>query len=293
MSDLLSSLKLLNFPISSLVQQPLEQNGKTIGWNVYAQNEAGISLAQGTHSSLEVAMRIAIAESFERSLVRNLFNNIMLRESFLYSEFPTSCGFACGFDKTSTEYRAVRESVERWAWSKWIDEGFKIEEIDSKDFYASDIQEYYRGHFIRDRVFLKKDILVSMLDGSQSNFDFMILVFETPEGYFAGCRAGKSGEDLYSHSAAEAFRNYSNYCLLQESPGKTTDSIVARRNIYFGKNKETAVSQIQKATQVIWPEAHQRILVSLNTNINGVYLWRSLLFNFLPWHLGDEKRFVY
>lgn len=293
MSDLLGQLRSLNFPISVVVKQPIIFHGQTIGWNVYAQNDMGLSLAQGTNIDVSVAERIAIAESFERGLVRRLHKDLQLDSDLGLSELPTSCGFACGFDRLPTEYRAIREGVERWAWSQWIDSAYAIHEVEPSVSDFSDLYKYYSSHFIAVHLFKKKNIVVKLDSGNELVYDFVVAVFETALGVFAGCRAGRSDENLLEHAASEAFRNYSNFNLLKIDPTKTTDSIVAKRNVYFGSNKKAAFDQISKANKEPWPNPNIRILKNIDTGIPGVYLTRCLFENFYPWHLSDEKRFVY
>lgn len=293
MKDLLEYLKDLNFPIYKIVQQPiLDNKGIVIAWNFYVQNKEGISLAGGTHVNVDIAKKIAIAESFERALAKEISGDPTLSKDFLLNEFPTSCGFASGFDRESTRIRAIREGVERWAWSKWIDDGFKIDEIQNFPSSMDPLSKHIFEAIPKVRLF-KKDELLIQYEDLNLNYSFLVLILETDKGVFAGCRAGLQNEDLISHAAIEGFRNYRNFMLLSKNADLSTNSIVANRNTYFGEHKEEAFSQIEKARYKSWPNIKIKLLKEYPTNIPKIYLWRCLMNEFLGWHIGDEKRFVY
>jgi hypothetical protein len=293
MKDLLESLKELNFPVSKIIQQPIVDNeGLTLAWNFYVQNKEGISLAGGTNVNSEIAKTIAIAESFERALAKKISMDPIKSKEFLMDLFPTSCGFASGFDQSTTKLRAIKEAVERWAWSKWIDESFQMNEIELKNKLANPLSQYIFKLFPKVRIHRKDGILVLHKD-LHLNYSFLVLILENENGVFAGCRAGPPNEDLISHSAIEAFRNYQNFKLLSKNDALNTNSVVAKRNIYFATHKEEAFEQIKRSTNKSWPQAEISILKEYPTMVPGVFLWRCLMKDFLGWHIGDVKRFVY
>jgi hypothetical protein len=65
------------------------------------------------------------------------------------------------------------------------------------------------------------------------------------------------------------------------------------RLIYFSKNSSQALKQIAAATNPDWPNPEILLLREYDTQIDSVYIWRCLMKDFVGWHLGDEKRFVY
>ncbi|WP_413289897.1 hypothetical protein [Bdellovibrio sp. HCB337] len=293
MTNLLEALRNLGFPVAQIVQQPIvDSKGITIAWNFFVQDQTGISLAGGTHAESEIAKRISIAEAFERALARKIASDINTRKEYLMEEFPTSCGFACGFDSNSTKERAIREAVERWAWSKWIDSSFFMAPQGFERSPNSNLVQLLGSTFKNVRLFRKNNIVVN-LGHEKTDYSFVVLILETDVGVFAGCRAGKGKEDLITHSLIEASRCYKNHLISQESNGLTTNSIVAKRASYFATNKEEAFRQIEKSQNLNWPGAEIRILKEFKTGIDGIYLWRCLMNDFVPWHLGNEMRFVY
>ena len=128
----LQALKSINPNFQEIIQQEVKScNGETIGFHCYSI-ENHRTFAGGTHSSQETALRISVSESFERSLLNTIKNDQKLRRDFLIEQHPSSSGFAAGFEMHSTYFRALCEGVERWIWSKWIDEQYILEEVDEK-----------------------------------------------------------------------------------------------------------------------------------------------------------------
>lgn len=293
MSSLIEVLKQLGSQISQVIEQPIVNiSGTTVAWNVYIQNANRISIAGGTHADLEIAKRIAIAEAFERALASSILKDPLSSQAFLMAKFPSSCGFACGFDSTATKNRAIKEGVERWAWSKWIDDRHAMELTDISSYEINSYTESIFEKFLRVRVYKKSDITLKVGTEMRS-YSFVVLLLEDEKGVFPGCCSGQLGNDLITHAATEAYRNYRNWKLYQKNSLITTNSIVSKRNIYFADHKDAAYTQIKKAIDVTWPEPSIEILKEFQTGIPSVFLWRCLMKDFKAWHLGNEKRFVY
>jgi hypothetical protein len=112
------------------------------------------------------------------------------------------------------------------------------------------------------------------------------------KGVFAGSRVTSAMDDQWEHAVIEASRNLKNFELSGSIP--TPDaSIIAQRVNYFGAHSDHAVLQIERAKKEIWPKAKMELNVPIETGIVDVFLHRSLCTDFVFWHLGDEKRFVY
>ncbi|HEY8272400.1 MAG TPA: hypothetical protein VIG33_16025, partial [Pseudobdellovibrionaceae bacterium] len=206
MKNLLHTLDNLGAPVSKLVKQPIcDDKGNTLAWNFFVQNSKGISVAGGTHVDPAIAKRISIAEALERALAGQISRVDHLTKEFLLDKYPTSCGFACGFEKAPTKMRALREATERWAWSMWIDKSFTINRLDKKNIIIDPLSKFIFEHFSNVQLFQKDDILIPF-ENEIVKYSFLVLILETDLGVFAGCRAGMPGENLLSHAAIEAFR---------------------------------------------------------------------------------------
>lgn len=263
----------------------IDGKGVVVGWESisYLRNDQAFS--GGTHVDKEVAKRICIAEAFERAFFFKIFGS-KSSDDFLLSEFPSTCGFSCGFESEKVRLRAICEGVERWAWSQWIDFSFHMDEVEIEKVDA-----------LSDslcRIFEKKRFFSRHFEICNLKLQLGIVVCETDQGIFAGSRVCSLMEDPWQHAIIEASRNYQNFRHFQENfLTLKKEDFVRRRAIYFGANKDEALAQIGSAIKNDWPSPTIRILKEYDTGIPNVFLWRCLLENWMGWHIGDEKRFVY
>lgn len=256
-----------------------------IGWTCVSYLMDGFPFSGGTHENKETAIRICVAEALERALFFKLSKSY-LKDEYLISEFPSTCGFACGFENDKTALRALCEGLERWAWSKWIDSGHKIEIASdvNLDILSNELIKVFQKW-----TFYKKDFFIN-----NTYLQFCVFVGETEFGAFAGSRVCGLQEDPWQHAIVEAFRNHRNFELFEKNKtSETKEDIVRLRAIYFGSNKASASRQILAAIEGSWPTPSIRLFKQINTKIPNVYLWRCILYDWISWDIGDESRFVY
>jgi hypothetical protein len=260
-------------------------NKKTIGWNCIAYLSDGFPISGGTHINKDTALRVCVAEALERTFFYKISRNKLASE-FLIKEFPTTCGFACGFEEEKTRYRAICEALERWAWSKWIDDGCNMPAIHNPKIDI--LSETLANNFVKRSYFLKS------FNFQNLKLQLGIFIGETQTGVFAGSRVCTSNEDPWGHAIVEAFRNFRNFEVSKISNINLANvDIVRLRAIYFGTHKNDAWSQIENAKKMEWPEPSIRLLRKYDTQIPDVYLWRCILNDWISWYDGDETRFVY
>lgn len=263
----------------------LNNLGLTVGWECNSYLENGKAFSGGTHIDREVAKRICVAEAIERALFFKIYKN-KNNDNFLLSEYPSTCGFACGFDSPKTQSRAICEAVERWAWSKWIDSNYKLNQV--KDPKIDTLSQVLVSRFKQARFFTKNFELSSL------QLQFGVVVCETDLGVFAGSRVCGISEDPWSHAIIEASRNYQNFEYSKKNnENLSKGDFVRRRVIYFGTHKEEALEQIERAFKTDWQEPSIRLLKEYETGIDSVFLWRCILHDWIGWHEGDYARFVY
>lgn len=286
--DLLKNLLNLNPEIKSIDQQPIcDLVGRVIGWNCYFMNHKGQAIAGGTASNVELAKRIAVAECYERALFNKFIQDTEVSEKLLLNESPSTSGFAAGFDKNSTAFRSICEAVERWAWSKWIDEGFFIPQIQQPQ--VTELSKGLASNFTSTS-FLHLPIKVER--PFFQNLTISIFLGFKGEGVFAGSRATSTNDNPWEHAIIEAYRNLKNFDLGDRSQ-VSQDDIIGQRALYFGDRAGEALSQIKRASKKDWPVASMKIHREVPTGVDSLYLFRSMCNDFKHWHLGDEKRFVY
>ena len=232
------------------------------------------------------AIRIGIAEFIERFEFARLAKSID-RSSYMLDEFPTSCGFAAGFDSLKTKKRSIAESIERWCWSKWIDEGYSILEVFPTNL--SDITRSLLKKFDAVRYFK-----VNIDDSTIKNFEFpcsfyVILGFKN-NGVFPGSRVDSDDFLGWEHCATEAWRHL---LIFNKDCNDGINSAFPFNRIYFfGKNgmpKNLIVNQNCEN----WPIPKIKICKQVPTICKDAFVWRSVIDDYIGWDKGDYARFVY
>lgn len=278
--------------LKDIKQQPiLSTNNEIVGYHSYSQNNSEQTLSGGTHSNKDISLRICVAELIEcyffQKIVATDANN-----DFLTNEFPSTSGFAAGFDNRSTQFRALCEGIERWAWSQWIDSKYFIPEEAPRNIKANTLTDVLIKNFQSYKIYKNK--ISVQLENKTQNLAFLVFLGLHENGVFAGSRVSTENDELLEHAVIEASRNLKNAHYFEKYPNKINkNSFFDTRLVYFSKNKNEAFKQISAALNPSWPTPKILLLREYNTQIDSVYIWRCLIKNFIGWHLGDEKRFVY
>lgn len=274
--------------IASAEESPIEIKGHVVAWHVVLFDQEKNTLGGGFHKLKETARRIAIAEAAERKLVSRL------RESNLASEFqlnihPTTCGFAAGFDTEKTRQRAIAEAIERWAWSKWIDEHFEITKFKEESIKLSEHGKLISS-FFDSVIFLGRTIDTSDIPDFTDSVKIGIVIGIKGHGVFPGSRVAVTKDEIWDHALIEAWRHLE---ISKKYKGSIKDPFPYGRIFHFAKNANEALIQIDKANKVQWPSPDVSLILEHQTDIKELYLWRAIMKDFTSWGAGDQKRFVY
>jgi hypothetical protein len=275
--------------VGRLEEAPIiTDDGQTIGWHSVFVADGGRALGGGCGRELEQARRVAVAEIIERGVFRELIREAP--EDFLLDEFPTSCGFAAGFDDGRTKYRAVAEAVERWAFSQWIDFKYALDAATPSDEEFSALAAFFRGGFEEVR-FFKKFFKVVCEDKILS-LQLGICVGLKDGGAFPGARVCSLRESPWEHCLVEAWRHT---LIAKEDIEKDSTNIQYRKRvIHFGANGQQALDFVRSADKKsVWPEPRLALLKRAPSAPAGAYVWRALCSDYMGWHLGGPDRFVY
>lgn len=262
-------------------------SGDVVGWNSYIYESESIVKAGGTGETREVALRIAYAELIERATFHKISKLPNLNLKFQFPNFPTTCGFAAGFSKADTKNRAICEAIERWCFSEWIDEGKFIEEYQPSKLNS--ITQYFVSKFDHVEFYIKK-IDVQFID--ELNVDtlyFCACLGYKKDGVFLGSRVSNDIEDLFQHAAVEAFRANIIHDNLDTSMRK--GNFYTDRIKYWGSNKNN-LPDLKNFEQTAFSKPKLALLEEY-TESEDYFVFRALCEKFQPWHIGDEKRFVY
>lgn len=290
MSSLLKTLKDLNPEFMDLTVQEIGDEEKTVGFQCFVRNLDGSIFAGGTSQQKYTAIRIAVAEAFERSFFRKIILNPVERDKFLIDQFPSTSGFAFGFNEKQTRFRAICEGLERWAWSKWIDEGFQLLQF-TPEIPASALTKHLLKSF-SETYWFRKSFKIEINNNESMELCIVIFLGCTDNGIFPGSRVSMPNDNLLEHPVIEAHRNYTNSVIHQISPLDLKD-IIQERTIFFSSNKKIALDQIKESIKSDWPTPKIYLLQKHLISIPNLFLYRCLFEDFIGWHEGDVTRFVY
>lgn len=272
-----------------ITQEVVNEEGLVLGVKCFGVEKGDVIFAGGTAQDKDLALRIAIAEAFERSYLDLINKDQDLARTFDMKNFPSSSGFAAGFDQSSTRFRAICEGLERWIWSKWIDEQFSI----PRDLTIGTFDPLTK-HLLKsfdETHWFKKDFVLEVTPTEKLNLTIVIFLGCSEDGIFAGSRVSSKGDALYQHPVIEAHRNYSN-AKIHKIKQLVLEDIIQERTIFFSSNKKCALEQVGAADTIQWPTPMIHLLERYETN-SEVCLYRCLMKDFIGWHLGPVERFVY
>lgn len=289
---LLDKLVSLNPAVVGInLQEIRTEGGEPLGWNAVVETSHNLAFSGGTSSDKDIAIRIALAECFERSLFLKIYNDTgPLFSDLLLDKHPSSSGFACGFQKSSTKFRSICEGLERWAWSQWIDSGYLMPKVAAID-YASKLTAFLVSKFEKYSLFSKEIYF------EDNRYRFVIFLGEMKNGIFAGSRVSTfQDSNIWEHALIEAYRNLENFKLFQNNG--TSEfyerlDIIGKRSRYFGSHSTEAWKQINAAEKELWKQPVAEISKFIETEITNIYLHRCIMKNYIGWHVGDPSRFVY
>ncbi len=292
MNEILDIINILFNKKFQIYKSPIIYDQKHIGYECSLIDDNGDTLSSGTNRDYKLALRVCLAEAIERGYAKKIANNSKLKNDFLINSHPTTCGFAAGFEKNKTKLRSISEGIERWAWSKWIDNKCAMNEISADVINLDMLEKTLLTKFTDYRLF-KKSIILN-IDGEKYDFILVIFIGYTQNGAFPGSRVYLNQNNQcydFNHSVIEACRILNN--MTKSEKIKNLD-IIGRRAFYFGNDKEAANRAIglSQEKQIAWPMPQLEILKQYEIT-NEVFLFRCLMKDYIPWHLGDEKRFVY
>lgn len=264
-----------------------DDEGESIGWHSSAVSSDDLPLSSGSSSTKEIARRIALAELCERSLV-SLISKSINHNDYLMKSFPSTSGFAFGFEVKKTKLRSIAEACERWVWSQWIDKKYIIEKVDIDLGALSKLSKFYLSVF--DSVsYFKKTITIS-IEKRVYSFDVGIVLGIKKDGVYPGSRTVLSGDEPWEHSLLEAYRHLK----ISEKQSKSAfDDIIYKRIFYFSINKIEAIRQVESAYKTDWPTPDILLMKEYKVEQENFFLWRTLFKNFTSWTDGGESRFVY
>lgn len=236
------------------------------------------------------ARKIAIAEYLERTTYRSIaLSGPAIRASWGLDLIPTACGFAAGFDEKNTILRSLHESAERWVMSKWIDDGYSIEEISADQIVPEldAVSKFLISAFDSVR-FFKKNILIQTQRSIVQITVGQTMAFKD-DGIFPGSSSQFTGGSLWQHALLESFR----HLLLVKNNPERTNVFPDNKIIFFSKNAVLAVRQIEAAKIKQWPDPTVRLHQVASYAEGQYFVARTILDGWRTWNEGPMERFLY
>lgn len=290
---MIDTLRTLIPEFSHFQDTNLSDGHESVGHQVTMVLKDNTPFAGGTHADLNSARRICAAEAIERAYyLKSQRESNEHHDPLLLRLHPTTCGFAAGFERQATAYRAVCEAVERWCWSKWVDVGLKIERAENPSL--SNLTKHLARDF-ESVIYLQKTITLSsgplLLPFIPREFQFSVAIGISNGGIFPGSRVTTAEDNCWEHPVLEAWRHL--HIFRNELRADQKMDIFDRRIFNFGSVGAVKLHHIlEPKNDGSWPMPALRLNKEIPTSGN-FFVWRALCDDYVGWELGDESRFVY
>jgi hypothetical protein len=257
-------------------------------WHSTILDKSNFPISGGFASTKTQARKIAISEFLERKAFYEASSlSEDERKRWGLNVIPTACGFAAGFDKINTVLRALSEACERWVMSKWIDDGFYIEEIPACEIVLDPISHFFAKQFVEVKYY-KKSVEV-FFQGKFVKIEVAQTMGLTEHGIFPGSSAQINDGSIWQHSLLESYR----HLLVVKNNTVGNDKFPGNKVLFFSNNKDIALLQIAKADKKEWPMP-EVILEKVESKHHAeCFIARIVLKGWKSWHLGPIERFLY
>lgn len=268
--------------------------GNTIGFQSTLITKDNFPFAGGTAFDLNLARRICTAESIERAFFFKSFKSEAESSRLLLKEYPTTCGFAAGFNEKKVIFRSICEAVERWAWSMWIDKGLKISRVNP--VLNTKLSNYFVDEF-DEIIFLKKTLSLDpnlIPEFVSKDLVWSVVLGIKDGGIFPGSRVTTTNDEMWEHALLEAWRHKNIF--KNELHEKESRDVFEKRIKYFGNKKDEALKYCEPFKADEFPKPRLRILekvVAVSDNEYSYFVFRALCHDYIGWEQGREDRFIY
>ncbi len=251
-------------PQFSLIQESeLKIFDRVVGFETTILNTSNRAIAGGVGIDQQTSRQKAVAEFIERKLFHRLLKE--MNHDLKLSSFPTTCGFAVGFDRENTKQRSLNEALERWAWSQWIDFGYHLNE---SEMYLTSHGEFFKNHFNQVRSFKHE------FQFNEHKLYFTVTLGMLGGGVFAGSKVGGNLIDCWEHSLSESVRHY-----LIHAQNKPANDLFQKRIRFFGDHAQEALNQIEQAKKMNWPHFEVDFCREIHSAIENVFAFRTIDLN--------------
>lgn len=248
-----------------------------------------VPLSGGCGITKQQSRKIAYSEYLERTKFIEISTNQDCQKKLWGLDIiPTGCGFAAGFDLRNTIIRSLGEAVERWVISKWVDEGYILNEKKQSEVISNlDRASLWYLNQFDDVRFYFKEIIIGF-DNAYYTFLIGITICMNGNGIYMGSSAQYNCGNIWQHALVESYRHFR--IANTESPIK---SFPYNRILFFSKNAKTALNRIANAKNKNWPMPEVIFHKNEYFSNDNFFLSRTIINGWKSWHLGELERFVY
>jgi len=277
-------------PTFRTIEEAQIHNGREfIGWHSTCFDGNQKPLGSGCGTTRIAARRIGVAETLERAVFKKTLNSTR-KHQLLLDSYPSTCGFAAGFDSSSVRFRSLCEAVERWALEKWIDEDCPFKKMERSSLKLSPLAQFFSDLFSEVTYFSERFAIP--YGGQLLELTGAVVVATTEQGAFLGSRVTTRADDLWTHPLTEAWRHKLIFEKVRGTPFSEL-SDVRQKIKFFGLNKEAVLLQVMNSKTSVWSMPRLRLAEEIETDLPGVYVWRHMFDGFRGWDKGPIERFLY
>lgn len=256
-------------------------------WHSSILDSTGFPVGGGYSKDRMTARKIALAEYVERTTVKKYQDEVGTDWGFEF--INSACGFAVGFDEAKTKYRSLKEGIERWVMSLWIDEGYQIDEVNFAEIKhkLSPASIYFLNNFDDIKFYYKK--INVFIGGHLLEISVAQTMGLKDKGIYPGSSTQYSNGCVWEHALLESFRH------LRGTQNNPLDLTMFPDNkvYYFSTHADVALKQISAATKKSWPNPKVKFHKTKKIDELDAYLSRTIIDGWRCWSEGEIERFLY
>lgn len=253
-------------------------------WQSTIINEENFPVSAGFHCDKLYARKVALAELIERQSASAVY--LESPEKWGFETISTLCGFAAGFDEYNTRLRSLKEGLERWVMSLWIDDGYYIEEVGQPEDLPKSCLFLIEPF---DEVLFYFRKVTVLLDNKLIEVPVAQTFGLKGKGIYPGSSTQDTGNGIFEHALVESYRHYMG---VKNNP-KRGDIFPDNKVYYFSENKDVALRQMRSATNKAWPTPKIKLHKAIALYEGRAFLARTIIDGWTSWEKGPLERFLY
>jgi hypothetical protein len=170
--------------------------------------------------------------------------------------------------------------------SQWIDNGYKIEEVDQPTDLAKSCLFLIKPF---DQVLYYFKMVTIALDDKFIEVPVAQTFGIKGNGIYPGSSTQDTGNGIFEHALVESYRHFMG---VKNNPKR--GNIFPDNKIYFfSENKDVALKQMRAATNPQWPLPKVKLHKAIPLYNDRAFLARTIIDGWSSWEHGPLERFLY